>query len=235
MTSKIEEIIAKDVLSAPDQYVDEVYRTHWRTSNFGRCYRMQYWYRKGEAVSNPIELKALHIFRVGNIFHRDIQALLPQDEVEIEFKTEDVFGHADYVPKDGDYVEDFKTIGSFPWKLMGNKNYDIVKDKMSYIYQVMAYCKFLSKPRGILTFVHKDSYSIRTFEFKYSFWEETIETELEVLRRYWKEDILPPAVPRAYGCRDCSYCPFQYKCDELEGNTAKDRFEASRPKKKKIF
>lgn len=233
MSSKIEELIKKDIESQPDQYLDEVYRTHWRTSNFGRCYRMQWWYRKGVEVSNPIEMKALKIFRVGNIFHKDMQAMLDPSKVEVEFITEDVFGHADYVGDD--FVEDFKTTGNFPWMLMKKEGYDVVRDKLSYIYQLMAYCKFLEKPRGILTFVHKDSYAIKTYEFAYKDWEEHIDAELGILRRYWSDGELPPAIPRAYGHKDCNYCPFQFKCDGVEGNTAKDRYEASRPKKKKVF
>ena len=163
----IEKMIEEEILKNPDQYLDSVYRKYWRTSNFGRCYRMQWWYRKGEVVSNPIELKALKIFRVGDMFHKDIQQYLEPSTVEVEFKDEEhsVFGHADHVTEG--YVEDFKTIGDFQWKLMKNKNFDVEKDKEAYIYQLMAYCKFLNRPKGILTFVHKDTYSIKSFMFSY--------------------------------------------------------------------
>ena len=231
----IEKLIEAEIKKEPDQYIDPKYRDYWRTSNFGRCYRMQYWYRQGVGVSNPIDIRALKIFRVGNMFHRDIQKLLAQDAIEIEFKSEEyhVLGHADHVGED--YVEDFKTIGDFQWKLMKNKNFDVIKDKEAYIYQLMAYCYFLNKDTGRLTFIHKDSYSIKTFDFKLSVWEPHVVRELDYLNNYWDLKELPPAIPRAYGCRDCSYCPFQDSCDNMEGNTAKDRFEATKPKKKKVF
>jgi len=229
----INKLIEDEILKEPDQYVDPKYRHCWRTSNFGRCYRMQYWYRQGVGVSNPIDMKALRIFRVGNMFHRDIQALLAQDAVEVEIHFDDVLGHADHVGDD--YVEDFKTIGDFQWKLMNNKKFDVVSDKLAYIYQLMAYCYFLNKPVGRLTFIHKDTYSIRPFDFKLEDWKDAVENELATLRGYWDRKKLPPAIPRAYGCRDCSYCPFQDSCDNIEGNTAKDRFEATKPKKAKVF
>ena len=227
----IEKLIDREIMKEDDQYKKDIYRTHWRTSNFGRCYRMQFWYRQGIGVSNPIEMRALRIFRVGNMFHRDIQNLLPKDRVEVEFTDDnyEVHGHCDHVG-DG-YCEDFKTIGDWQWKLMNKKGFDVAKDKEAYIYQLMAYCLFFDMPLGRLTFIHKDSYSIRTFDFRLEDWQSDITTELENLRQYWKKGELPPAEPRAYGKKDCMYCPFQGSCDKFEGNTAKQRYElATNPK-----
>ena len=232
MSSIIEKLEA-EILKEPDQYADPVYREYWRTSNFGRCYRLQYWYRKGVEITNPIELRALKIFRVGNLFHRDLQSLLPKDRVEVAFKEEDVYGHADYVGDD--YVEDFKTIGDFQWKLLNKKDADVERDKLQYIYQLMTYCYFLKKPRGILTFIHKDSYTIKSFEFKFADYEKMVRDELLTLRLYWDKQDTPPARPRAYNLKDCAYCNFQGKCDALEGNTAKERESLCRPSRKALF
>jgi len=230
--SDIEQKLDTEILKEPDQYLDPIYRTHWRTSNFGRCYRMQWWYRKGVEMTNPIDLKVLKIFRVGNLFHADLQGLLNPATVEVEFDGGDVLGHADRV--EDDYVEDFKTIGNFQWKLL-LKCKDIEKDKEAYIYQLMAYCYFFKKPRGILTFIHKDTYEMKSFEFLFADWEGRVMVELETLRRYWDSEVLPPAVPRAYGLKDCSYCSFQKECDITEGNTAKDREKNARPQRQSIF
>lgn len=228
MTTIIEKL-ETEIQKEPDQYLDPIYRTHWRTSNFGRCYRLQYWYRKGVEVTNPIDLKVLRIFRVGNLFHRDLQALLPAEEVEVEFTVEDVHGHADWVG--ATFVEDFKTVGTFPWKLMEKPGFDVVKEKSAYISQLMAYCYFFKKPLGILTFVHKDSYAMKSFEFRLDDHLEKVIDELTVLRLYWGKQSLPPARPRAYNFKGCSYCPFQGRCDKEEGNTAKDRAILAKPKK----
>jgi hypothetical protein len=194
---------------------------------------MQYWYRQGEPVTNEIPMKSLKIFRIGNLFHRDIQQYLPQDQVEVEFKKGGVFGHADYVGED--FVEDFKTVGTFPWKLMSNPSYDVEKDKKNYVLQLMAYCLFFEKPRGILTFINKDNYETMSYEFQYADWKTRVRDEIMALNVAWGNKVLPPAQPRAYNFRDCSYCPFQDKCDKVEGNTAKERSELARPKKKKVF
>ncbi len=233
VASRVDLIIEKQILRKPNQYIDPVYREYWRTSNFGRCYRMQYWYRKGEDVTNDIPMKSLKIFRIGDLFHKDIQQYLPQDQVEVEFKQGGVFGHADYVGDD--FVEDFKTVGTFPWKLMQNPKFNVEKDKTNYILQLMAYCLFFEKPRGILTFINKDNYETKSYEFQYSDWASRVKDEIMALNVAWSEGTPPPAVPRAYNFKDCSYCPFQDKCDAVEGNTAKDRYEATRPQKKKVF
>jgi len=230
--SDIEKILEDEIAKEPDQYLDPIYRTHWRTSNFGRCYRLQWWYRKGIPMTNPIDAKVLKIFRVGNLFHHDLQQLLSADTVEVEFTVDDVHGHADRVERD--YVEDFKTIGDFPWKLL-QKVKDIEKDKEAYIYQLMAYCYFLKRPKGILTFIHKDSYQMKSYEFLFADWEVRIMAELETLRRYWDADVLPEAKPRAYNFKECNYCPFQYECDVVEGNTAKDREKSARPERHSVF
>jgi len=230
----IVKVIDDEILKKPDQYLDPKYRHCWRTSNFGRCYRYQYWYRKGVGMTNPIEQKALRIFRVGDMFHRDIQQFLPSESVEVEFHVDDVYGHCDHVG-DG-YCDDFKTVGNWAWQLMNKKGFDVIKDKEAYIYQLMAYCYFLEMPVGRLVFIHKDSYSIKTFEFKMEDWVDAVEDELTTLRAYWDKDGLPPAIPRAYGRKDCNYCAFQDSCDSVEKNTAKDRYELSNPKRKdKVF
>jgi len=229
----VQELLEQEILKEKDQYKDPIYRTHFRTSNFGRCYRMQYWYRQGEEVSNPIELKTLKTFRIGNLFHRDLQSLLEKEKTEVEFKAEDVFGHADHVGED--FVEDFKTVGTFPWKLMQNPKFNVDVDRESYILQLMAYCKFLGKPRGILTLINKDNYEMKTFEFKLEDWIDRVDHELFNLRGDWKRQELPYAIPRAYNRKDCNYCPFQFKCDKVEGNTAKERYELTKPQKAKVF
>src|SRR3990172_13175395 len=40
----------------------------YKPSNFGRCYRMQYWARKNEPQSNPPDERTLRVFKCGNHF-----------------------------------------------------------------------------------------------------------------------------------------------------------------------
>jgi len=225
MESLAKQLIEQNILAEEEQLNKEIYRSHWRGSNMGRCYRFQVLYRNGHPPTNTISLEVKKIFRVGDLFHQDIQSLLPANTVEVDVLSDDFCGHADHVGED--YIEDFKTIGDYQWKLLNKKGFNVVNDKLPYIYQVMAYAVMLDKPKGILTFIHKDNYEMKSFEFTTAKWKEKILEELVKLNEFWEVfknvSLLPPAMPRCYNFKECSYCLWQTYCDNREGNTAKDR------------
>lgn len=226
MKDSIEKLLEKDILKEEDQYKDDIYRTHWRVSNSGRCYRYQYWYRMGIEMSDPVDLKVLKIFRVGDLFHRDLQSLLPENTVEVNLITEDVTGHCDRLGNN--FVEDFKTVNSLHWNFITKKDYDVEKDNNQYCYQLMKYCHFFNKPEGRLTFINKNTYEMRTFVIEYKDWKKRIEEELVQLREYWKTQELPPAIPRCYGFKECNYCSFRKECNRIEGTDEKERAKLAR-------
>ena len=233
MRTDISKLLDKVISKEPDQYPDERYRSHWRGSNMGRCYRYQYWYRQGVKMTNAPDAKVLRTFRVGNLFHRDLQSLLPEATTEVNVVVDDVALHVDYLADD--YVEDFKTVGDFQWRIISGKNYDVVGDKIQYIYQLMTYVRVCDKKYGILTFIRKDTYEMKSFTFMLEDWVELVDFDLTKLRSFWDRQQLPPAVPRAYGYKECKYCSFCDKCDKAESNTADDRRKAIIPFEEEIF
>ena len=182
----------------------------WSPSSFGRCYRYQIWNRMGVEQTNPPGDNALRKFRIGNMFHRDLQGLIPPEQVEVEFTHEDIHGFADWVSDS--FVCDFKTVGQFEWRIISKEGYNPEKDKIPNMLQLMTYCMVFNKPQGILCCIEKDSYQMREFVVKYDEWKDKLQEELEVIRSYWKDETVPAPEPRAYGGKECQYCSFQSKC-----------------------
>ena len=191
----------------------------FRPSLFGRCFRMQYWSRKCILESDPIPVKTLRVFKLGDMIHTLLQEQLDLFRCEQEFKEDDVVFHPDYF--DDNRVYDFKSIRSYAFKLITKPKYDIVKDKLPYILQVMAEALWLKRNEGELIFVDKDSLQTnldlkKPFVFKTIDWKGRVEEELETLRDFWKNEQLPAPSPRAYNGRECQYCCYQTKCKEVE-------------------
>ena len=237
---KIVDIIDQSLLEEQKKRDQRVRSGKYSPSSFGRCYRYQYWNRKNEKPSDPIDVKTLRVFKVGNLFHDFIQRFFEKrmpintgkeivgytSNIEVKFETEDFIGFADIVLKD--IIVDIKSIKSWGFKQFSKAGYNVVVDKESYILQLMAYVYFLGKNYGKLLFVEKDSLDIAEFDFKLDDWKELLLKEINKLKEIWKEDRIPEAQPRAYGGRECSYCIFRTKC----GKEAKYVDTAKRKKQK---
>ncbi|MAF43221.1 MAG: hypothetical protein CMI54_03500 [Parcubacteria group bacterium] len=188
----------------------------WNPSKFGRCYRMQYWYRKGEAITNPPDERSLRRFKVGNLFHDFVQGFIPNKNTEVMVKEHDVIGFADIV--EDDCVSDIKSQHSRAFHYMERDGYDIKVEKKEMWLQVMYYARRLGKKRGRLIFVSKDDLCMAEYEDFVSRWEEKIQLELDTLRSFWDNSNLPPAEPRAYFdkkkevYKECDYCMYKDKC-----------------------
>ena len=183
-------------------------------SSFGRCYRMQYWNRKNEPKSNPVDVEALRRFKVGNIIHEYMQQFFPQAQKEVKIEVaDDVIGFADIVL--ADEVVDIKSCRTFEFKLLVKPNYDIEVGKTTNCLQVMSYALFLNKPQGRLIFIEKDALDSTEFVLQTKDWKDRIEDELTILRGQWKKDELPSPNPRAYGGHEGKYCSYRDKCLSL--------------------
>jgi len=129
---------------------------------------------------------------------------------EKQYSDDNFTGFADHVGPD--YVEDFKTVGGYKFKIISGKDADITVNSRDYILQLMAYCLWFNKPIGKLTFVNKDDWNIRTFEFKLDDYREKLKEEIDTLMEYWNKQELPPAKPRLYKDNgECRYCNFSIK------------------------
>lgn len=186
----------------------------FRASSFGRCYLAQVLKRRGEEETNPPGAKSLRIFNIGHMVHEYVQNLIPnKNEVcELEYQDEDFSGHCDYV---GDtYVEDYKTVNVFKFNQIIKKGADVAEIVPNYVLQLMAYCKWWDKPTGRLTFINKDDWRIKSFDFQYSDYEDLLEDEFDILKAFWNKNRLPPAMPRIrYGrSEECIYCGYKDRC-----------------------
>ena len=189
----------------------------WSPSSFGKCYRAQYWNRLNEPKTNPLEAKTLRIFKVGNLIHNFFQGILGMEySSEVKVETENVLGFADLV--NIEEVVDIKSVRSYQYKLMKDrkKKYDFKTEKKDNILQVAYYGKSLGKKRGRLIFVDKDSLDVIEFEFAISEFEKELQEELDILNGFWTKQKLPPAMPRCYNGKECSYCGYSIE-DKCKG------------------
>ena len=211
------EQLDKFLLSEPRQVCDKI-----RPSGFGSCFRKQYWSRAGEPDTNPVDVEALRIFKLGNLIHEMIQDQLPQEMVELEFEGEDIKGHADFV--DEDRVYDFKSCRGFAFNKYVKKGFtaeDLAREKLGYVLQVITYAIEFDRPIGTLLFIEKEGLRTVEFDFYVAEWREQVEEELFILRNYWEQKRLPPAMPRTNWCCENKksgkkYCRFYDRCKEEE-------------------
>jgi hypothetical protein len=154
------------------------------------------------------------VFAVGHLFHEYIQSQLEGYEKEVKVETDDILGFADLVSEDE--VIDIKSQHSKAFWYMKKDSYDITKEKYTNILQVMTYCYLLGKPKGRLIFVSKDDLCTEEYGFHLDKWFGEVTTEIQTLREWWigmeATSELPPAIPRAYGGKDCQYCMFLDRC-----------------------
>lgn len=184
-------------------------------SSFGQCYRRQVYNRKNVPVTNPPDARALRIFKIGKLTHEYIQSLIPNEKevCEKHYDGEDFHGYADHV---GDnYIEDFKTVNGFKFKKISRKDMTskkVAEECPDYVMQIMAYCLWFDKPIGRLTFINKDDWQIRQYDFKLEDYKDLVEDEIQMLRAFWNRDRLPPPLPRLYGGNECRYCSWEKHC-----------------------
>lgn len=193
---------------------DRIRSGRFSCSNFGRCYRMQFWDRKNEKQTNPPSTESLRRFKIGNLIHQYMQQFFPNGQKEVKMLIEDdVIGFADIV-LDNEVV-DIKSCRTYEFKTFFKKDYDIRIGKNTNCMQVCAYALFLGKPFARLIFIEKDALDSKEFILETKDFKKDIEEELEILRGYWKNDKLPAPLPRAYGGKEGKYCSYQLKCLEM--------------------
>lgn len=215
----VDEVLAKQIEKEQKERASKKRSGLMSPSSLGQCYRRQYYNRLNEPVTNPIPIETLKVFRIGNVVHKDIQGLLDKNKVEVEFTEGDIHGFIDHL--EDDYVEDFKTIGTWRWKRITKAGYDI-NEKVDYILQLMTYVFCMKKRFGLLTFINKDTYETLTFRFEMEKWVDMVNDELAINRGFWNKQKLPPAMPRLYSnknnpLKECAYCSWKKTCWEEKG------------------
>lgn len=189
-------------------------------SSLGQCYRRQFWTRKQEKESDPIDLQTLRVFEAGHMTHKLIQSMyLPEcREVEV-ILGDDVYGHADLVFDD--CVVDIKSCGTFQFKKFAKMTPDeFATEKPDYVLQVTCYATALGKPLGFIALVSKEDWAIREIELPVKTYSGWLEAELRRLREIWVANELPAATPRLYNGKECAYCSHRTHCEITEGTKA---------------
>ena len=127
-------------------------------SSSGFCSRQQYYKAVAqEKKSNEPNAKSMRIMRLGTVWHKDMEEALNNlhkdlywmyNLKEIYFENEivlediNVRGHYDalFVTEDDEYLlYDFKTVGSFPWKLKFGRNNEKEEIGIKHELQVATY------------------------------------------------------------------------------------------------
>ena len=132
--------------------------SYYSGSGSGFCSR-QHYYKciAQEKKSNEPNSKSMRIMRLGTIWHDDIERALtslPEEqywmynlkkiyhEQEVVLEDINVRGHYDalFVTEDDEYLlYDFKTVGSFPWKLKFGRNGEKQEIGIKHELQVATY------------------------------------------------------------------------------------------------
>lgn len=209
----IQELI--DDILAEDQKEERVRSGLWNPSKFGRCLKLQYLDRHNEPKSSHVDARTLRVFKVGHVFHEWIQDLIlskyPDAEIEKKVQTKHLKGFADYVLDDE--VGDIKTVHSKSFWYLKKKGSNILEDKKENILQLTTYAILLNKPYIRLVLVSKDDLTIKEYRIKVTFdLKKKVGHELYQLNKYWREQQLPPAKPRAFNGKECKYCNYQEVC-----------------------
>ena len=211
----VQELIDK----ALERKSDRVRSHKFSPSSLGRCYRNQYWNRKDEPVSNPIDERTQRVFKAGNLFHSFVQDLLiahhPEAQKEVLVETEDFKGYADLVLNEE--VIDIKSQHSKAFWYRKDLEWKDLEPKLyCNILQVVFYAVNLGKERARLVMVSKDDLCIQEYPIEVKKWKNALIQETTSLKTYWGQQGLPPAIPRAYEGKECKYCGFMDTCFKLE-------------------
>lgn len=186
----------------------------WSPSSFGKCYRSQIYNRLAVPPSNPPDTRTLRIFSVGNIFEKWVMEFLEGDK-QVLVKTEDICGYADLVTEDTVY--DVKTIHSKGFHWMSKAKKTMAHQKYPNWLQVACYAVILGKHNMGLIHISKDDLCIKETVYKVTpTWRRALKKEVDTLNKWWASGVLPPAKPRAYSGKECSYCGFKDKCYKEE-------------------
>lgn len=183
-------------------------------SRLGKCFRFQIWKRRGEVESNPPVFKAFMNFRIGHMFHKDIQEVMGVGSSEVEIMKDDLYGFCDFVGED--FVVDFKTTKGSNFRKVTKEGYSLIADNLTYALQVACYAELLGKSKGFIVFINKEDYGLCVIEVDLAEVKPYLIKELKTLRKHWDEETLPGAKPRAFYGYECKFCGYKDKCEKYE-------------------
>ena len=203
-------------------------------SSSGSCRRKLYYKANSYEKTNKTSQSSFRKMRLGTIFHEDMEQALDkfnsnsQSEgwnkgkfhIEKELRVPELnlrgFADAIYESPDGKvYLYDFKTAGSFPWKLKFGKNGK--KDDERYSLQLGSYGEAVKKTFGrldgmYLIYYNKDNSDMRTVEVPLYYTDRAV--KWWTATRISHEKGLPPLISgeNPSATWECNYCEWKNCC-----------------------
>jgi len=167
-----------------------------------KCLRKLYFKRTVELAFQEQE-KNLLLFETGNIFHRYIQGLFPdaqiEKEVRIRFKDFNIVGRVDIVFNGQIY--ELKAVSRMP-----TSPYEPHK------CQVEVYMRGLRRERAIICYIQKSTFETLEFEVE----RDDIRWQEIVLRvRKLVQALKEKRVPEATYSWNCRWCPYYSICQKM--------------------
>ena len=196
----------------------------------GGCNRKIFFDRKNEKPSNPMDVGAFKKFERGYQVENFIVNILTKRNKDmqrgVKVEDDDFIGIADVV--DVDEVTEIKSVGTWYYKRIDKKGFDLRIERPDHIYQGLAYAYYLNKPFLRFAFISPEN-DIAEFVYRMIFhWRFIIERRLSELKEYWKTQTLPDAVPRLFWkdkeqkFMECDYCYFKETCKSMGGSVWDD-------------
>jgi len=217
----IQEAVNKQLLKEQEKWGTRQRSGKWSPSMFGACLKRQYYNRLNEPKTTLKDERTLRMLRVGNIFEDWIRGVLIDKEVftyTVRVETDDVLGYADFV--NTDEVIDLKTQNSRKFWYI-NKEIKAGKKIEDILYnnwmQVMFYSWKLEKPFAKLCLVSRDDMTMDEYRLPVdNYWKNELDMELTKLNYFWGKKVLPPAEPKLYSGKECTYCDWKETCQKKE-------------------
>ena len=207
---------------------------YFSSSSAGNCLRKIYFKVNKEDITDPIKPQNKRIMRLGTAVHTELEKAFDlfiesgqnekygiesiRMEEEVVYEELNVRGFYDLLieTKDGKFIlVDFKTIGSFPWKLkvVGDK------DNTFHEMQLGTYGLCIEKQYGkvdqmVLAYYNKDNSEMRGLKVSLS--------NMDIAYEFWKKAgektkfgaNLPPLVVGESPSQswECGYCEYKQLC-----------------------
>lgn len=231
-----------------DEYIAEkrkgyVKSGRWHISNAGLCHRKRFFNRKGYEETNPFDKRTLRVFECGHIFHKFItdalewKGVLKGKEVHIKFK--DRSGYCDCTATDDDTLVLFenKSQHSQAFKYLNGRAKTYHKMQAINYYTHLKKRKAYRNIKSIrIVYISKDDLRIEEIAIIKSEIPEIkrlIKEDWKVLRKYWKANTIPPAIPQEKW--ECKSCVFRDLCKEVETQRGADRLRVAKEEVKKVI
>ena len=203
-------------------------------SSSGSCRRKLYYKCNSYDKTNETNAASYRKMRLGTIFHEDMEEALEifnnqsqsdnwdkgKFHIETELHIPELnlrgFSDAIYESPDGKiYLYDFKTAGSFPWRLKFGKN-GTTHDKR-YSLQLGSYGEAVKKTFGrldgmYLVYYNKDNSDMKTVEVPLEWTDNAVKWWQETKKEH--EAGLPPLRPgeNPTAAWECNYCDWKDLC-----------------------